>query len=106
MRQRLIVTMVVAGLLTVSCATFPPKTPTGQIDVVKLVQWAEWGIQADCASDPEAAVCTVGTAALAIVKSKGQDPVAVLAALVDIETRYPAVKPYTHWLTRLLGGPA
>ncbi len=96
--------LALAFLTFTACASFPPKNPDGSINVQLLVQWADDGIQADCAIQPGSPVCSVGTNVIAILKSKGQDPQAVLAALLDLEDRYRVIRPYSHWLTTLLQG--
>lgn len=106
MRRTWIWTVLFLAFLNSSCASFPPRNPDGSINVAILVQYAEQGIQADCQLMPGSSVCTVGTNVIAILKSKGQDPVAVLAALVDVEQRFPVIKPYVHWIVPLLGGVA
>lgn len=100
----LLLTIAILGVWLTGCASFPPKNPDGSINVAILVQYADDGIQADCRLMPGSALCTIGSNVIAILKTKGQDPAAVLAALQDAEMRFPVVRPYTHWLTTLLGG--
>lgn len=85
-----------------ACASFPPKTADGKLDVQKLVEWAKDGLQPVCDWQPNSPTCTLGMQAIQIVASKGQDPVAVLAALKEAEDQWPVIRAYTHWLVVLL----
>lgn len=98
--RRLFVLVLALGLS--GCASFPPKTSDGKIDVQLLVEWAKDGLQPVCDWQPNSPTCTLGMQAIQIVASKGQDPAAVLAALTEAEDRWPVIKVYTHWLTALL----
>lgn len=79
-----------------------PKNADGTLNVSQLVNWAGDGIMVVCYADPQSAVCTVGMNAVQVLATKGQDPRVVLAAVLDLEDRFPVSRAYLRWLSDTL----
>jgi hypothetical protein len=93
--------LLIVTLLTLpACHLSLPRLPDGSLNVPVLLQWAQDGINADCAFAPTSAVCNLGTDAIATARTKA--PADVKRSLVDAETRFPVIAPYVDWLIRLL----
>lgn len=96
--------------LLIALALTLPLIACTKPDVPTLLQWAQYGIDADCQFGTGALaadVCTFGKDAVdAAQAAYATDPAhgvkAVKQILVDAETRQPAIAPYTHWLTARL----
>jgi hypothetical protein len=79
-------------------------------DIPTLLQYAQWGIDADCkfgAGALAADVCTFGGDAISAANAAyAKDPAngvkAVKQILVDAETRQPTIAPYIDWLVTKL----
>lgn len=84
-----------------------PLFACNKVDVPKLLQFAKYGIEADCAIGTDALaqnICTFGTDALdAATAAVDNDPQGGVAAakqiLVDASTKEPRLAPYVSWLT-------
>lgn len=83
-----------------------PLLGCNTIDVPKLLQFAKYGIEADCAIGTDALaqnICTFGTdaldAAMAVVNKDPQGGVvAAKQILVDAAAQQPKLKPYLAFL--------
>lgn len=98
---------LVCGLAMSACATFPPKNPDGSIDVAKLVDYAEGGIEADCALGFNQDICTFGRDTIANARAAmAHDPQAQVAAvrqsLADSVARWPVIAPYVKFVQDVL----
>ena len=88
------------------CASL--KQPNGQLDVPKLLQWAQWGIDPACSSGVlPPTVCTFATDTLKIALAvDAKDPTAERAAvkkiLLDAGAKKPELIPWWQWLTDVL----
>lgn len=100
------VLLVAVVTLAASCATtkrITIKTPDGSLNVPLLLTWAQDGIDADCAISPRSPVCTLGTDAIAVARSKGKDLGAIRQTLVDASAQFPVIAPYVKFVVDLLG---
>lgn len=92
-----------------ACASLP-HTPDGKLDVMTLLDWAQYGIDADCNFGKGALaanICKIGTDGIIAARAAYmKDPVAgrmaVKNLLDGIGMQYPAVEPYWKWLTDAL----
>lgn len=88
---------------SLACASFPLRNPNGSINVSALLDYAQYGIDADCkfgSGGLAVDVCKIGTDAITAAKSK--DPKDVKQVLIDAETKQPKIAPYIDWLIALL----
>ena len=106
--------MLLVGLLAVivaycaGCASL--KQPNGSLDVPKLLQWVQWGIDPACSSDVlPPTVCTFARDTINIattVAVKDGDPsqkrAAVKQILVDAGKPQPQLPDWWQWLTDVL----
>ena len=99
------VLLVAVALLAASCATtkLTIKNPDGSLNIPLLLTWAQDGIDADCAIMPGSPVCTLGTDAIALARSKGKDVGAIRQTLVDAAAQFPVIAPYVRFVVDLLG---
>lgn len=89
-------------MLTGACAVLN-KLKSTPINVPVLLDYAQYGIDADCKFGAGALavdVCTFGTDTIALAKSK--DPKDVKKLLQDAEVTQPKIAPYIDWLVALL----
>lgn len=101
MLKHLLLGMMLA--VSLACASFPPRNPNGSINISALLDYAQYGIDADCkfgAGALAADVCTFGTDTITIARTR--DPKDVKKALVDAENKQPKLAPYIDWLIALL----
>lgn len=114
--------LAVLVVTTPACATLKAHNPfldptTGMLRVDKILDWAEYGIDATCQfgmTPLTQDVCRFGRDAIAIARAKlAADPVGGLAAvrqtLIDAEMKLPeAIRPHLdaqfRWVFQLLGG--
>jgi hypothetical protein len=97
---------LVLALVLSSCALLglkPVKNPDGTLDLPVLYEYAQYGIDADCAFGTGALaneVCKTGTDAINLAKTKS--PAAAKVVLLDVEQAHPDLVPYLDWLVKLL----
>lgn len=88
----------------------PFRNPDGTLDVMKILQYVQYGIDADCQFGTSALtdrICTFGkpaiTAAMALVN---RDPTVAISAtrqtLQLLETQIPELGPYLDWALKIL----
>jgi hypothetical protein len=93
--------------LSLGCASFPPRTPAGDVNVPLLLEWASDGIEADCAFGINDAVCMEGRDTIALARAiHDDDPIAlraaVTASLADNVARWPVIAPYVQFVRDVL----
>ena len=95
-----------ALMLCLGCAslpTFPPRLPDGALDVVTLVDYASYGIEADCALGFNLDVCTfgrqtIGDARRDIALDPEHPRAALAASLARSVARWPLMQPYVQFV--------
>lgn len=98
--------LVLAAVLSLSlsaCIVSIPRTSDGAVNVPVLLDYAQYGIDADCKFGTGALaqdVCKIGTDAITLARDK--TPSAVKAILQDAEKKQPKIAPYIDWLIALL----
>lgn len=102
--KKLIQTLVLVSTLALSaCIISIPRTPDGAVNVSVLLDYAQYGIDADCKFGTGALaqdVCKIGTDAITLGRDK--TPSAVKVILQDAEKKQPKIAPYIDWLIALL----
>lgn len=94
---------IVLSLSLSACIISLPRTPDGAVNVPVLLDYAQYGIDADCKFGTGALaqdVCRFGTDAIALARDKS--PSAAKAVLQDAEKKQPKIAPYVDWLIALL----
>lgn len=92
--------IAVLCVLAVGCASFKarlPHLPNGDLDVQKLLSWAEDGVIADCAiQGVDAKVCSLGLPTLKALENK--DAASIKSGLQAWVVQFPAAGVYVNWL--------
>ncbi len=95
--------LALALVVTSACATFPPKNSDGTVNIPVLLDYAQYGIDADCkfgAGALAADICTFGTDTITLAKSNDAKDVRPL--LVAAEAKVPKIKPYIDFVLQYL----
>lgn len=98
-----LILFVSALVFSAACIISVPRTPDGAVNVPVLLDYAQYGIDADCKFGTGALaqdVCKIGTDAISLARDKS--PSAVKAILLDAEAKQPKIAPYVDWLIALL----
>jgi hypothetical protein len=102
------------ALLLSGCASFkahdPFRNPDGTLDVMKILQYVQYGIDADCQFGQSALtdrICTYGKPAVAAAMAvANRDPTGAIAAtrqaLMILEAQVPEIVPYLDWALKIL----
>lgn len=76
------------------------KNPDGSVNVQQLLAYAQDGINADCQLGINHDVCTFGMDAINL--AKGKSPAEVKQILLDVEVKFPQVKPYVDFVVAVI----
>lgn len=106
--------ILVLALGLAGCASLkahdPFRNPDGTLDVMKILQYVQYGIEADCSFGQSALtdrICTYGKPAIAAAMAVvNRDPTGAInatrQALQLLETQIPEVVPYVDWALKIL----
>lgn len=95
--------VVLFAIVTSACIISVPRTPDGAVNVPVLLDYAQYGIDADCKFGTGALaqnVCQYGTDVIKLARDKS--PSAAKVVLQDAAKAQPKIAPYVQWLIDLL----